>query len=189
MNLEEQLKNVENEISKFKFKVISKNNEMMIIEGKIHYKVWFVFFKYYIVCCGDYGEWVFDLPWNTFYRNKPAIPNSIEYLIGKLSIKNNKYVFSRDEAIKNIDDWYLNWKKRFNQEDKKEVLNLIDDFKYNIEKERRISIIDDFIFRFTDLTKYDFSEDYNLYDFGQIIDPNLIVNLVCLKKIKEHFEK
>lgn len=198
MNLNNQLQLVESNTNNFKISNVTITDKLILIECYIQCKMWFCFYEHFIVCSGDFGEWVFDCTWETVVDGKPKYSTDLHYLLSKLSRNNQRYLFDYQQWEIDVDEWFNDWKETFSEdyydnltdEDKQCLNELILDFKHDIEGEyRRAKHVDDFREEFTNLTNYDFDDDYDLYEAGNIYHPYLVTNLACLLKIKEYFSK
>lgn len=155
--------------------------------------VHFAFYSHFIVCSGDYGEWVFDCTWDT---NKKNLPESMSYLLGKLSrdckgtwfdAAQLKEDFQR--AKESFFDSY-DFPDSYGDDAKNAVEELFDDFEGEMQitdAYRIVGLVDHYGEEICDELGINFDcETWNsFYECGEIIHPQLIVNLVMLNQIRE----
>lgn len=200
MTLSTQLEKYKNEIEKFKIANVISNEKFVLIEGYISCKMWFCFYEHFIVCSGDYGEYVFDCTWNTVCNGKPIYSLDLHYLLSKLSRDNKKHIFDYYTMLQDVEDWFKEWEEDYYdnvdedkfedyvefESHKDEIKELVCQLKSNIEDEhRRAKVVDEFIEELEDLTEYCCGDYEELYSAGDIVRPQLVINLGILKRISE----
>lgn len=193
LNFTEKLEALKKEMENFKVLDITKTEKMTLVKATIYCPVYFAFYSHFIVCSGDYGEWVFDCTWET---NKKQIPESLGYLLGKLSRDCKKVHFSYSKIESN----FLKAKKHFmeshveegdlSEETLEELNELWDDFLSEMkgsDEYRIVGIVDRYSEQICDLLDiYEETEDWvDFYEAGEDINPQLMVNLAMLNKLRE----
>lgn len=185
--IKEQDESAQIQADKFIIDKIINSNDFILIEGHIHCKLYFAFYKNYIVCSGDYGEWVFDCTWDTIKDNKPIIPDSEYYLASKVSRDCKTKIFDEQLFIEELNEWYQDWREE-NKENKENIKNIkkVDELIENFycDNEYRIAnILDDFFEDFKELTNYGL--DFEVFSgFGEKLNVQFLVNLKILSIIK-----
>jgi len=175
----------QNQADEFILDKTINTNDFVLIEGHIYCKLYFAFYKNYIVCSGDYGEWVFDCTWDTVNGNKPIIPSEEIYLLSKVSRDCKIKVFDEQLFIEELNEWYQDWREE-NKEDItniKEVDELIDNFR--VDNEYRIAnSLDDFFSDFKELTDYEL--DFETFSgFGEKVNIQLLINTKILTRLRD----
>lgn len=189
-----------NSAKKLKIETVTATDNFILVEGIVECKVYFAFYKNFIVCSGDYGEWQFDCTWQTVVDKIPQISNNENYLLGKLSRDNKKYRFDGTEFCKNLKQWYKEYKqdykgclvkselkgKKFVKDLDEIVSDLIN---YGeLDKNRYVAEIDKFMEYFNEIAENEIDYEDNIYCFGDVINPQLLTNLKLLQKVREYFE-
>lgn len=191
MTLQERIDAIN--LSDFKIEEVTKTDKFTLIKAIKECPIYFAFYSHFIVCSGDYGEWVFDCTWET---NKRNIPGSMSYLLGKLSHDCNKYWFDNAQLPIDFsaakDAFYETYdiNDSYGDDVKNAVDELFEDFYFEIkmsDKYRIVSVVDDYAERICDEMSIDFdTESWNsFYEAGETLNGQLVVNLAMLQKIRD----
>lgn len=181
------------DLKAFKILDVTKTEKFTLIKGTIYCPVYFAFYSHFIVCSGDYGEWVFDCTWET---NKRNIPESLGYLCGKLSRDCKKMWFDpgqvKEDFLRAKEAFYETYdlEESYGDDVKNAVDTLFEDFEadiYGTDQGRIVGIVDKYAEDICDEMGIDFdTETWNwFYECGEVVNEQLIVNLAMLKKIRE----
>lgn len=185
--IEELHKNAEYQANKLKIEKVIATDDFILVEGRIHFRVYFAFYKHFIVCSGDYGEWQFNCTWETVEDKKPVIYTNIDYMCGKVSRNCKSKVFNDDLFMEELNEWWEDIKEIYKDEENfNELQELVDDF-YCEGEYRVTSAIDEFITEFNELIDDKIDETY-LYENGMCYNLQFLINVYMLQKIKEYFE-
>ncbi len=185
--IEELHKNAEYQANKLKIEKVTATDDFILVEGRVHCRVYFAFYKHFIVCSGDYGEWQFNCTWGTVEDKKPVIYTEIDYLCGKASRDCKTKVFNEDLFMEELNEWWEDIKEDYKDEENFDKLQeLVDDFDCDGEY-RVISAVDEFITEFNELVDDKLDETY-LYENGMCYNIQFLINVYMLQKIKEYFE-
>ena len=192
MTLNERIAEID--LSDFKIKEVTKTDKFTLIKAVKEYPVYFAFFANFIVCAGDYGEWTFDCTWET---NKNQIPQSLNYLVEKLSRDCKKMIRSGNdvennfrEAKKHLYDNHDINRKYCDDEVLTEVDSIFEDFLYDLlesDEYRCVPIVDDYADQICDKLNiaFDVEEWVDFFEAGEVLNPQLVVNLAMLQKLRE----
>lgn len=189
MYISDEVKTVD--LSNFKVEEISATDKFILVKARKECPVYFAFYSHFIVCSGDYGEWVFDCTWQTI---KNAIPGNADYLFGKLSRNIDAYDFSSALAVEQLEDKIRSIVTDYNyeltEEQKEELEDAYYEFKSALEdtdKYRYISVMDENIDKLEEIfnRQFDGEERGSFYDMGQQIKRWIIVNIAMLFKLRD----
>ena len=182
------IKRAEKQANKLKIEKVTATEDFILIEGIVECKVYFAFYKHFIVCSGDYGEWQFDCTWETVQNKKPKIPTNIYYLCSKASRKCKHIELNEDLFMQEFKEWWEETKEEYKHEENFEELEeLVEDF-YCEDEYRYISKIDNFVSDFNHLTNHTIDE-YIFYEMGNEYNIQFLINAYMLQKIREYFER
>lgn len=186
--IEEVHKNAEYQANKLKIEKVTATDDFILVEGRVHCRVYFAFYKHFIVCSGDYGEWQFDCTWETVEDKKPVIYTNIDYMCRKVSRNCKSKVFDDNLFMEEFNEWWESEKEYYKDEENFDKLQeLVDDF-YCDGEYYVIPAVDEFITEFNELVEKNKIEETYLYSNGMCYDIQFLVNVYMLQKIKEYFE-
>ena len=191
-SLNDRIKEIQDNIKDIKFTEITKTDKFTLIKAQLDCPVYIAFYANFIVCSGDYGEWVFDCTWDT---TKGNIPSSIGYLLEKLSINCNKIYFDKavikenfEEAKENFYELYIS-ENTYSSRILGELDEIFSDFSSACQmsdKYRITSVVDEYADKIYDLLGMgDFEDWESFYSIGDTIHPHLVMNLAILDKLRE----
>lgn len=188
--LTEQIKEVD--LSNFKILEVSKTEKFIFIKAIKECPVYFAFYEHFIVCSGDYGEWIFDCSWQT----KKTVNLNPFYLLGKLSRDCRKTYFDNSQVEEDFqnakEDFYdsYNIEEDYDEEIKNELRDLFDDFQEALtwaDEYRHISVVDEYTDQISELL--DIESDCEtwtaFYEAGLATRPHIIVNIAMIQKLIE----
>ncbi len=186
--IEELHKNAEYQANKLKIEKVTATDDFILVEGRVLYRVYFAFYKHFIVCSGDYGEWQFNCTWETIEDKKPVIYTETNYLCSKVSRDCKAKVFNEDLFMEEFNEWWESEKEYYKDEENFDKLQeLVDDF--NCDGEYYvIPAVDEFITDFNKLVEKNKIYETYLYENGMCYNIQFLVNVYMLQKIKEYFE-
>lgn len=193
-SLEWQIEKVRKQFDKFKIESVEKTDSMMLIKARVHCPVYFAFYTNYIVCSGDYGEWQFWTTWNTLVNGKPQISLNFHYLLGKLSQDCKKHIWDSEYCYDKLKEW----KEEFIEEYKDDNDDIDEDFLEEFEEAfDNVDCGDKFSYITSLRELCDFLEDngfsdtfeYSFWDFGKLLNWQLVCQLVMFEKINEYFKE
>ena len=192
-SLEWQLEKVRKQFDIFKIESVEKTDSMMLIKARVHCPVYFAFYTNYIVCSGDYGEWQFWTTWDTFVNGKPRISLNFPYLLEKLSKDCKKYTWDYDCCNYRLKEW----KEEFLEEYKEGYIEDEDFLEEFEEAFDNIDCSDEWSYIVSLREFCDFLEDngfsdtfeYPFWDFGNLLNWQLVCQLVMFEKIVEYFKE
>lgn len=198
MTLEERVNAVD--LSGFTVDKITRGDDFVLIKA---YKnstafsyalpVFFAFYDHYIVCSGNFGEWVFECTWET---TKRQIPTSVPYLLEKLSVNNKKTMRAGIEEIgaefeRLRDNFYEAYNVREEYADRfddlEELFDSFSDDCISSDEYRIASVVDQYQEDICDLLEIevDWETWAGFYEVVTTHHDYLINNLAMLQKIRE----
>ncbi|MCM1322864.1 MAG: hypothetical protein NC218_01625 [Acetobacter sp.] len=171
---------------------VIRTPSFILVKARLECPVYFAFYQNFIVCSGDYGEWVFDCTWKTAEQQ---IPTSSYYLFGKLSRNTRATKFDSsvvdselEEILHDLRDELFE-SGRLSEEDQDSVEEIFEDFKYamqDADEYRICSIVDKFADDMSPFYQFDGEELSNYYKIGERLNGQLACNLVMLDCLREN---
>ena len=170
---------------------VTTSDKFVLLVGYVECRVSFAFYEHFIICSGDYGEWVFECTWQTVQNNKPVINTSESYMLGKIPTNIKKYDFDSGLCKEQLKEWYKEIKDDFDDETvTEEQIEELDDIIESFDSEdgyRMAARLDDLKEKFEHILGYDVDDEYQLYSYGKVVKCNLLCNLKMLDKIRDYF--
>lgn len=191
-SLKWQIEQVREQFDKFKIESVEKTDNVMLIQARVYFPVYFAFYKNYIVCSGDYGEWQFYTTWSTLFDGKPKISLNFSYFLGKLSQNCKKFDFDSECCEYRLNKWKEEFLKEAEDSGYEE-----DFFKEFEENFKNIDTSDEYSYISTlrefasFLEENGFSDtfEYSFWKFGNLYNWQLVCQLVMFEKIDEYFKE
>ena len=187
-----QIKDID--LTGFKIVEINKTPQMTLIKATRFAPVYFAFYDHFIVCSGDYGEWVFDCTWKT---NEKQLPENMLYLLGKLSRQCKKTIFNESLIEQNFEELKNNFLEAhdvhqadYDPDLWDSIQDTFENFYYALrctDEYRIVPIVDEYAEQICDLLGInEETEDWiDFYNIGDDIHSWLITNLAMLNKLRE----
>lgn len=188
--IEELHAQAKKEANELKINNVISTNDFILVEGSIYCKVYFAFYKHFIVCSGDYGEWQFDCTWETIEDKKPIIPTNVYYLCGKASNNCKKNRFDETLFKEEFAEWWAETKQdlelNLDEEQLEKAQELFEEF--DSEGEYRVCAkLDEFMDSYEEITGDELAWE-SFSNMGTLPNIHFLINVYMLQKVREYFE-